>query len=469
MKKHTSNSLRFIPAALGLAFCLLANNANAQSQYFTTVANNTTYSWDAANWNASGSAGNTAPYTFNWTAGDFARFYNGAGDNYTVTVNASESMTGLYMGSGSSSTTVNINDFGNGTGSLNVVANSSQASQNGFSWLTQGFFNNSGTVSINAQIAGSGGVEEEGGGGGTGQLQLYGINTFTGGFLAISSTSYIEFNNNNSFGALSSQIGFDGTTFAIMQNNGPSTVNIANPVQTIGATGVDFIGNGVTYSGNWYLGGGASAINIRNNGVGTTVTLSGALSATSGTVTYSGANGGTIVLSGANTYTGPTAVGVSGDTNFRLTLGAANTIASSSRVIMAGGTLDPDGFHHVMSSTTLGLTASSTIDFTSGAAEMDFANSSGVAWIAALTLNLVATGHGNWNQNGDHLEIGTDATGLTSAQLAEIEFNGTDLGDAAIDANGYIYDTAQPIPEPSTVVLSLLGLGALWTIRRRTA
>src|SRR5208283_6158845 len=115
------------------------------------------------------------------------------------------------------------------------------------------------------------------------------------------------------------------------------------PIQTIVATSVNFIGNGVTMSGTWYLGGGSSAINIRNNGVGTVVTLSGAMSGTSGKVTFSGANGGTIVLSGANSYTGPTAVGVSGDTNVRLTLGAANTIASSSSVIMNGGTLDPDG------------------------------------------------------------------------------------------------------------------------------
>jgi Zn-dependent alcohol dehydrogenase len=41
------------------------------------------------------------------------------------------------------------------------------------------------------------------------------------------------------------------------------------------------------------------------------------------------------------------------------------------------------------------------------------------------------------------------------------------LGDAGITSQGYIIDTAQ-IPEPSTVVLSLLGgLGLLWNIRRR--
>ena len=77
---------------------------------------------------------------------------------------------------------------------------------------------------------------------------------------------------------------------------------------------------------------------------------------------------------------------------------------------------------------------------------------------------------GNWNLSSDYLEVGTDATGLTAAQLAEITFNGTDLGDAGINAQGYVYDTLQPIPEPSTLVLGLLGgLSAMWTIRRRTA
>ena len=127
---------------------------------------------------------------------------------------------------------------------------------------------------------------------------------------------------------------------------------------------------------------------------------------------------------------------------------------------MAGGTLDPDGFHHAMTSTTLGLTASSTIDFGAGASEVDLANSSALIWTGVLNLN-------NWDPSKDVLRVGTDGTGLTSAQLADIEWDGNSgyLGDAQIDANGYV-----SIPEPSTVLLGLLGgLGVMWHIRRRTA
>ena len=50
----------------------------------------------------------------------------------------------------------------------------------------------------------------------------------------------------------------------------------------------------------------------------------------------------------------------------------------------------------------------------------------------------------------DKLRFGTDNTGLTSNQLAQIEFNGTGLGTAQIDANGYIITVTPP---PSVIIL----------------
>ncbi len=269
----------------------------------------------------------------------------------------------------------------------------------------------------------------------------------------------MDYNNNSSFGT--GNIGYGGTTFSIMENQGPTTVNIANNVQLFGTTGVNFIGNSSTMSGNWNLGGGANVANIRNNGVGTTLTISGIMSNTTGTVTFSGANNGIIKLTGANTYAGPTAVGVSGATAVTLLLGAANTLTNSSKITLAGGTLRLGGINQAMTGTTLGLTASSALYF-DGANSLSFANSSGQTWTAGLTLDLA-----DWIAGTTSLEFGTSVSGLTSAQLAEIEFDANPLtkGSAYLDANGYV------VPEPSSVALGVLGgLGGLamfWNVRRR--
>jgi hypothetical protein len=472
MKNRTQKSNYFTrhfrklgPAGFCLLATALANDAKADF-FKTNIVNNTSYSWDAPNWSTSPNG----PFTSSWTPGAFAEFVGGSGDTYTVTVNASESMAGLYMGSGGSATTVVIADAGHGTGSLNIAAGPAQATQNGFSWLTQAFDNNPGVFSITAPMTGAGGVEEESGGGGTGHLQFFGNNSYLGGTLFTSSTTFNDYNNNNSFGATSSQIGFDATTFTIMENDGPSTVNIANPVQIIGTgTGVDFIGNSSTFSGNWYLGGGSTAVNIRNNGVGTTLTLSGVLSSTTGAVTYSGANAGTILLSGVNTYTGNTVVGSAGDTAITVQLGAANAIAQSGSVVLAGGTLTAGGFNQANTG-TLGLTASSSLLFgATGTTALSFANSTGLTWSGTLDLadwqgNAVADG----GSSTDTLEVGLNQFGLTPAQLADIEFdnNPATKGSAGLDPNGYV----EELPEPSTVTLGVIGgLALVANIRRRMA
>ncbi len=97
-------------------------------------------------------------------------------------------------------------------------------------------------------------------------------------------------------------------------------------------------------------------------------------------MTYSGANGGIILLSGVNTYTGPTAVGVSGDTSITVQAGVANAISTSSSLILAGGTFSAGGYNQALTG-TLGLTASSSLMFgASSGVAMSFANSSAVSW-----------------------------------------------------------------------------------------
>jgi len=198
---------------------------------------------------------------------------------------------------------------------------------------------------------------------------------------------------------------------------------------------------------------------LGNNGNSTApLTLSGLLSGAGG-LTVSGANAGTINLTAVNSYAGVTTVGVMGETAITLQLGAVNAIGASLGLTLSGGTFSPGGFNQNMASAPLTLMASSTIDYGAGASTVKLANSSAASWTGDLNL-------ANWNPSVDTLQIGTDATGLTPAQLADITFNGGLAGMAEILPNGDI----EQVPEPSTIMLAWAGgLGMIWNIRRRMA
>src|SRR5262249_28498827 len=128
-----------------------------------------------------------------------------------------------------------------------------------------------------------------------------------------------------------------------------------------GTAGINFAADAntpVVSTGIWTLG--TNNFVLRNNGNTTSpLTLSGAITG-SGTMTLSANNSGLITFSGANTFTGTIAItgpggSGAGSSKVTLKLGAANTIASASQVNMVGGVLDPGGFNHTMSSTTLAL------------------------------------------------------------------------------------------------------------------
>jgi MYXO-CTERM domain-containing protein len=320
-------------------------------------------------------------------------------------------------------------------------------------------------------MSGVGGGESEMNGNGLNNLYLYAPNSFTGGFVLGASSNGgtppnagVNFNNNTAF----------GVGGLISSSSSSAQRNILTPLaaQTPGAlvlsqgltlwAGV-FSYSGVaiapvTFTGNSTLtASGTSTIQVQSTvdaGAGTaTLTLAGNVS---GAGNLNKAGGGVLVLSGsANSYSGSTTI-----TAGTLQLGAANGIATSSSVIMAGGTFNPGAFSQAMANTTLGLTSSSTIDFgLAGADTLSFKKSSALVWSGVLDLI-------NWVPGQSSLQIGTDATGLTTAQLDDIEINGdaTTLGTAEITAGGFI-----EVPEPSTALLGLLGLGSLWALRRRTA
>jgi hypothetical protein len=451
-----------IPTSTGLCLCacLLTNNAKANFLFDANgatsgfgIVNGGSYSWDDANWTTS-ATGVTA--TSPWTSFEqqFARIGGTANAAYTITVGADEQMAGLF--NTQSTGTLTINAIGIGT--LDVVTNGGSLVSGGF---VQGFLGSGGTTVINAPISGVGGVSPSNGG----TLDLFGNNTYTGGTSFTSSSTLVNFNNNNSFSTGTMTLGEASGSFAPLLGQGGHTITLANNfVNSTSGGGVNFAAvanTPVISTGTWSLG--ANNLNLRNNAnASSPVTLTGVISG-SANLTLSSANGGRIKFSGANTYTGVTTIGMASATAVTLELDAANTIASSSKIVMAGGTLDFGGFNHSMGSTTLGMTSGSTMYFEGSGQTVSFANSSLVAWTGVLNL-------ADWNPDVDTLQIGTDGTGITAAQLSEIEAWGdaSTLGTATINSLGDVI-----VPEPSTNVLFALGglgivVGSIIR-RRRTA
>jgi len=390
------------------------------------------YTWEAAGYSSTSAGTDPVP----WVEGNFLRLAAGtdAGTkNYTITANSDHTFAGMFLQSGGGGT-VTIN----GPGNLSIAAGQ------------QGFLVNSAsqTLMINAALTGSGGVVNQL----SGSLDLYGNNSYTGGTL-LSTSAGLNFNNNNSFGT--GDITW-GVAQQVIANDAASTaLTLNNTVTTRAASTLIYVGPAtapVTFNNTWTLAAGTSTLTVGNaSHLSSKMSITGQIVGAGGNLIVNGTSG-TLTLSGANSYNGTTTLG--GTT--RLVLGAANTIASSSSLIMGGGTLDPGGVNHTMSSTTLGLTANSALDFSSGATELDFANSSALTWTGVLNL-------ANWDASSDKLRLGTDTTGLTAGQLADIEFNGSGLGSAQLDANGYVI----MVPEPSVLSLAMLG-GIALVLKKRS-
>jgi autotransporter-associated beta strand protein len=324
----------------------------------------------------------------------------GFGSGAAQTINAAAGdiiITGAYPGT---STNVTVN---NGGGRLTI----------------DGSFNTTIGTTGRGDIAGTNGLTKNG----SGTLTLGGTlpNIYTG--VTVINSGTVTANKVNALG-----------TGALTMNGG--ILNIGANAQTVGAV----TNAGGTMNGNATLTGTfynmvSGVVNLNLGGVGVALTKTGA---------------GTLELNGANTYTGPTRIegGI-------LRLGAADRIADSSNLQLAGGILDTGGFSEMLG--TLDLDLDSMIDFGAGASALVFADSDALDWGGAL-LTIV-----NWTPGVDSIRIGTDGVGFDT-QLALFRF--ADFGNAPgqIDANGFV---TPAVPEPSTLALALLGGLAFWGFFRR--
>ncbi len=331
------------------------------------------------------------------------------------------------------------------------------------------------TVGVSADTLALSGIISESGSGralikaGIGSLTLSALNSYTGattvtaGTLIISATgstvsTSISVAANaalsvTSGGALSSAaaltangaIDFNSATRTLASLSGAAT-----GVVTLNGTTLS-VGSG-TFAGPLQNGAGAGA--LTKTGTGTLLltganTFTGAASITGGTLTAGGAGalGGTasIVVNNSGTL---------------LLGGTGDRLGNTTGLTLAGGIFNTAGLSETVGALT--LSASSTIDFGSGASVLNFGT--GSTFTSGQTLTIInwsgsATGGGS-----DQLIFSQDLAGA----LGQISFAGYS-GTREINLGGGQFEIV-PIPEPATWLgaLGLLGFAG-WRERRRLA
>ena len=391
---------------------------------------------------------NDAPVTLNTllqdSGGDLSLAKTGAG---TLTLPSANSFAGGLANNGTGNI-VPRNDSAFGAGP--VVMNGGTI----YPTLTSYTFPNALTLnSANLRIGGSGGKTITWSGpvtitgnsfiqcdGGTGGITLSGGVNIDGGTLhsAPNGTSNI----------ISAPISGTGTVMAASFSNGTLHLNAANPFSgtyrsalgtlrinnpnalqngtldmnaadsgSVNLNNLDAVIGALTGSRNLSLGSGT--VSIGNNHADTT--YSGVLGGT-GSLVKTG--NGTLTLSGTHTYSGTT--GISSGT---LALGASNVLPATALTI-GNAVLDAGTFSDVLGA--LGITGAATIRFGSGAT-LAFAASNALPWTGSLNLT------GSFI-SGQSLRFGTNAAGLTPAQLALITVNGG-TGPFTLNSTGYLIQT----------------------------
>ena len=413
--------------------------------------------------------------------------------NGTVTVSSGSSlgMGALALAQTSTNNTaLTLNNASQSVGSLSSSFSATTGSQtqvitlNGTALTviqtTSGTYGQGAVSTLTSTIAGSGSLIL--GAASTATLTLTGANTYSGGTMVSAGTLQVGVSSATTGSGSGMAITSGATGTGLLTVNG-GTVDLSNFSLAVaglsGAGGV--IGSSSTST--------PASLTIVTNA--TPQTYSGVIADTTAGGTTTGAtqpvsvivNGsGTQTLNGVNTYSGTTTVN-----SGTLALGSSGSLSSASQVtVNSGGTLLMSGGNTInnvngnvtlnggtiaMGASTTGqtigtltLSATSTINFSTFASILSFADSHGIAWTG--TLNIY-----NWTSS-DSLFFGNSSTGLTSAQANQIAFysgGGSGfLGDGAISSGGQVTPQMSPVPEPSTVFvgLSLLALAAYRERRR---
>jgi autotransporter-associated beta strand protein len=390
---------------------LLLNPTNifAQLYWIGTPVN----SWNSSNWSTTGSV----PFSSPWVANSAAVF-NVENSLITGATVAFSSIT--------ANENVTFTSISGTIGTGGTVANINVASGKLFDFGTQAISTASGT----------GFVKD-----GAGSLSLGG-GTYSGGFTLNSGTVILR--GANAMGA-GGTLTINGGTIA-----GSATRDLTGKYTSITVGGNFTLGSSVspaassaslTFNAPINLGANDRVITL--DGTGGTRTLAGVISSTGGGLTIESSTAGLkqLTLSGSNTYTGPTVItGV----NSRLALGASEVIPNNSPITLNGGEILTSAFSETYS--TLRLTENSNIILNGSSVQNhNFSASNLISWTAGKTLTIsgwLGTFNGTTTGTAGRIFIGSDATGLTLAQLSQIKFfNGSTNSDAAILSTGEIVPT----------------------------
>ena len=267
----------------------------------------------------------------------------------------------------------------------------------------------------------------------------------------------------------------NGGTFKFMANNmqigGQGlTINSGGTADFNGKTGTDIILNGAGTVTN--SDGTAGTLAVRSG------TFTGSIT---DNLNVNKLTAGTLMLSGTNSYTGTTTVSagtllVSGEltgtsslavSGGTLQLGAENALNDAATLTLSGGIFSTGattGFNETLATLDLNTAASITLSLGTGIHSLNFADSSAIDWTGStLTINGWTGTAGSAGTSG-RIFFGGSATGLTTAQLSQINFTGYSDG-AAILSSGEIV----AVPEPATWALLAFSLTTVLVIRRRRA
>ena len=248
-----------------------------------------------------------------------------------------------------------------------------------------------------------------------------------------------------------------------------------NSLSLLTVAGVAGTGGGVNFNGLWggaetfpgadLIVNGAGDYGLRIQGAATNVANAtangryGRISGSGGTLTLAADNNAALNVGGPTTVSSAVSLGLDsqGGSTPTYILLAGQNVENYAGLILKGGTAAVNDSSSV-SMKTLRLAGSAGIQLGTGAGGsiLTFSNSSATAWNAG-TLTITS-----WNGNlagggSDQIRFGTDATGLTAGQLAQVCWIAPNGG--ANIAGAQILSTGEIVPGPPTTITSTTIVG----------